>query len=94
MVVRGEGAQRCSKLRELVAADKILCQQLRDENRSGNEIKESYGPLEEMSTRIKEKMALFSIKELQSTEISRNDLEWDRGDSTSLLGNGAFATVY
>ena len=83
-----------SRLRELVVADKILCQQLRDENRSVKEIKESYGPLEEMSTRIKEKMALFSIKELQSTEISRNDLEWDQGDSTSLLGNGAFATVY
>ena len=47
-----------------------------------------------MSVRIKEKMALFFIKELQSTEISRNDLEWDRDDPTSLLGNGAFASVY
>ena len=83
-----------SCLRELTAAEKILCQQLRDETRSGKEIKESYGPLEEMSTRIKEKMALFSIKELQRTEISRNDLKWDRDDPTSLLGNGAFASVY
>ena len=52
-----------SCLRELTAAEKILLQQLRDETRSGKEIKESYGPLEEMSVRIKEKMALFFIKE-------------------------------
>ncbi|XP_027054944.1 cell division control protein 7-like [Pocillopora damicornis] len=47
-----------------------------------------------MSIREKEKMALFFIKELQSMEISRNDLEWDRDDPTSLLGNGEFASVY
>ena len=39
-------------------------------------------------------MALFFIKELQRMEISRNDLEWDRDDPTSLLGNGEFASVY
>ena len=83
-----------SCLRELIVADKILCQQLRDEIRSEKEIKELYGPLEEMSVREKEKMALFFIKELQSMEISRNDLEWDRDDPTSLLGNGEFASVY
>ena len=83
-----------SCLRELIVADKILCQQLRDEIRSKKEIKELYGPLGEMSVREKEKMALFSIKELQSMEISRNDLEWDRDDATSLLGNGEFASVY
>ena len=80
-----------SCLRELIVADKILCQQLRDEIRSEKEIKELYGPLEEMIVREKEKMALFSIKELQSMEISRNDLEWDQA---SLLGNGASASVY
>ena len=83
-----------SHLRELIAADKILCQQLRDETRSGEEIKKHYGRLGEMSMRVKEKMALFSIKELQSMEISRKDLEWDRDDPTSLLGNGVSASVY
>ena len=83
-----------SRLRELIAADKILCQQLRDETRSGEEIKKHYGRLGEMSMRVKEKMALFSIKELQSMEISRKDLEWDRDDPTSLLGNGVSASVY
>ena len=53
-----------------------------------------YGRLGEMSMRVKEKMALFSIKELQSMEISRKDLEWDRDDPTSLLGNGESASVY
>ena len=80
-----------SRLHELLAADKILCQQLRDETRSREEIKKCYGRLREMSIREKEKMALFSIKELQSMEISRNDLEWDQA---SLLGNGASASVY
>ena len=80
-----------SRLHELLAADKILCQQLRDETRSRDEIKKCYGRLREMSVREKEKMALFSIKELQSMEISRNDLEWDQA---SLLGNGASASVY
>ena len=80
-----------SRLHELLAADKILCQQLRDETRSKDEIKKCYGRLREMSVREKEKMALFFIKELQSMEISRNDLEWDQA---SLLGNGASASVY
>ena len=80
-----------SRLHELLAADKILCRQLRDETRSKEEIKKCYGRLREMSVREREKMALFSIKELQSMEISRNDLEWDQA---SLLGNGASASVY
>ena len=83
-----------SRLRELLAADKILCQQLRDETRSGEEIKKCYGRSREMSVREKEKIALFSIKELQSIEISRNDLKWDQDDPASLLGNGASASVY
>ena len=83
-----------SRLHELLAADKILCQQLRDETRSKEEIKKCYGRLREMSVREREKMALFSIKELRSMEISRNDLEWDQDDPASLLGNGASASVY
>ena len=83
-----------SRLRELIAADKILCQQLRDATRSGEEIEKHYGRLGEMSMRVKEKMALFSIKELQSMEISHKDLQWDRDDPTSLLGNGESASVY
>ena len=83
-----------SRLHELLAADKILCQQLRDETRSRDEIKKHYGRLGEMSVRVKEKMALFSIKELQSMEISCNDLKWDRDDPSSLVGNGESASVY
>ena len=51
-----------SCLRELIAADKILCQLLKDETCSGKDIKEKYGPLGEMSIREREKMALFFIK--------------------------------
>ncbi|PFX33633.1 Serine/threonine-protein kinase ULK2 [Stylophora pistillata] len=83
-----------SRLRELTAAYKMLYHQLRDETRPKGKIKKSYGDLEEMSVRVKEKLALFFIKEVQYMVISRNDLEWDRGDQTSHLGKGAFASVY
>ena len=43
-----------SRLRKLLAADKILCQLPRDETRSGKEIKKLYGRLGEMSVRVKE----------------------------------------
>ena len=43
-----------SRLRKLLAADKILCQLPRDETRSGKEIKKLYGRLREMSVRVKE----------------------------------------
>ncbi|PFX11235.1 Inhibitor of nuclear factor kappa-B kinase subunit epsilon, partial [Stylophora pistillata] len=86
--------QVSSRLREFIDADRMLCQQLRDEIRSGKEIKEFYGPLEEMSVRVKEKIALFFIREVQSLEISHNDLKWFEDDQSSLLGNGASASVY
>ena len=43
-----------SRLRKLLAADKILCQLPGDETRSGKEIKKLYGRLGEMSVRAKE----------------------------------------
>ena len=43
-----------SRLRKLLAADKILCQLPRDETRSGKEIKNLYGRLGEMGVRVKE----------------------------------------
>ena len=90
---RGYLRQVLVRIRELIAADETLCQQLRVETRSEEDIKELYGLLQEMSVRIKEKLALFFINDVQNMEISRNDLKWVE-DQTSFLGEGAFRSVY
>ena len=85
--------QVVARIPELIAADKMLCQQLRDENRSQKEIEDFYRPLYQRSLELRDRMAMFSINEVRTMEISSNDLEWN-DDRGSLLGTGAFASVY
>ena len=85
--------QVVARIPELIAADKMLCQQLRDENRSRKEIEDFYKPLYQMSLQLRDRMAMFGISEVRTAEISSNDLEW-KDDRGSLLGTGAFASVY
>ncbi len=90
--------QRCleqvvARIPELIEADKMLCRQLRDDSRSQKEIESFYKPLYQRSLQLRERMALFGIKEVRSMDISCSDLEWS-GDRSSLLGTGAFASVY
>ena len=85
--------QVVARIPELIEADKMLCQQLRDENRSQKEIEDFYRPLYERSLQLRDSMAMFGIKEVGTMNISCNDLEWDE-DGSSLLGTGAFASVY
>ena len=85
--------QVVARIPELIAAEKMLCQQLRDENRSQKEIEELYKPLHQRSLQLRDSMAMFGIMEVQTMEISSNDLEW-QDDRSSLLGAGAFASVY
>ena len=86
-------SQVVARIPELIAADKMLCQQLRDENRSQKEIENFYTPLYQRSLQLRDRMAMFGINEVGTMEISSNDLEW-KDDSSSLLGTGAFASVY
>ena len=85
--------QVVARIPELIAADKMLVQQLRDENRSQKEIEDFYKPLYQRSLQLRDRMAMFGISEVRTAEISSNDLEW-KDDSASLLGTGAFASVY
>ncbi|XP_022797833.1 uncharacterized protein LOC111336065 [Stylophora pistillata] len=75
----------------LIEEDKMLCQQLREENRSKKAIEDFYQPLHDKSVQLRDEMALFGIREVRTMDISCNDLEWQDG---ALLGSGAFAAVY
>ena len=86
-------SQVVARVPELIAADKMLCQQLRDENRSQKEIEDFYRLLYQRSLKLRDRMAMFGINEVRTVEISSNNLEW-KDDSASLLGTGAIASVY
>ncbi|KAL9964101.1 hypothetical protein ACROYT_G027683 [Oculina patagonica] len=66
---------------------------LRGENRSQKETEDFYTPLYKKSLQLRERMALFFIKEVHSMDIKCNDLEWN-DDGSSRLGTGVFASVY
>ena len=83
--------QVLDRIPQLIEEDKMLCQQLRDENRSKKEVEDFYQPLHKKSVQIRDEMALFGIKEVRTMDISCDDLEWQ---DYAPLGKGAFASVY
>ncbi len=85
--------QVVTRIPELIGAEKMLFQLLRDERRAPKEIERLYKPLCQGSLELRERMALFCIKEVRTKNISRSDLEWNE-DGSSLLGTGAFGSVY
>ena len=83
--------QVLDRIPQLIEEDKMLCQQLSNENRSKKEVEDFYTPLLEKSVQIRDEMALFGIKEVRTMDISCDDLEWQ---DDAPLGRGAFASVY
>ena len=83
--------QVLDRIPQLIEEDKMLCQQLSNENRSKKEVEDFYTPLLEKSVQIRDGMALFFIKEVRTMDISCDDLEWQ---DDAPLGSGAFASVY
>ena len=83
--------QVLDRIPQLIEEDKMLCQQLSNENRSKKEVEDFYTPLLEKSVQIRDGMALFFIKEVRTMDISCDDLEWQ---DDAPLGRGAFASVY
>ena len=83
--------QVLDRIPQLIEEDKMLCQQLSNENRSKKEVEDFYTPLLEKSVQIRDGMALFGIKEVRTMDISCDDLEWQ---DDAPLGRGAFASVY
>ena len=83
--------QVLDRIPQLIEEDKMLCQQLSNENRSKKVVEDFYTPLLEKSVQIRDEMALFGIKEVRTMDISCDDLEWQ---DDAPLGSGAFACVY
>ena len=83
--------QVLDRIPQLIEEDKMLCQQLSNENRSKKEVEDFYTPLLQKSVQIRDGMALFGIKEVRTMDISCDDLEWQ---DDAPLGSGAFASVY
>ena len=83
--------QVLNRIPQIIEEDKMLCQQLSNENRSKKDVEDFYTPLLEKSVQIRNEMALFGIKEVGTMDISCDDLEWQ---DDAQLGTGASAAVY
>ena len=93
-----EDAQLClrqieARIPELIQADKMLCEQLRDETRSKEEIQKFYQPIIDEGSRLRGQLAVFGILEVRGSDISSEELDWKQ-DTSSRLGCGVFGAVY
>ena len=82
-----------ARLPELIEADKMLCNQLRDETRSQQDIRKRYQPIMDEGSHLRGRLAEFGFKEVRVTDISGDNLNW-KEDTSSRLGCGAFGAVY
>ena len=82
-----------ARVPELIQADKMLCEQLRDETRSKEEIQKFYQPIMDEGSRLRGQLAVFGILEVRASDISSEELDWKQ-DTSSRLGCGAFGAVY
>ena len=85
--------QIAARLPELIEADKMLCNQLRDETRSQQDITKRYQPIMDEGSSLRGRLAEFGFKEVRVTDISADHLNW-KEDKSSRLGCGAFGAVY
>ena len=82
-----------ARLPELIEADKMLCNQLRDETRSQQDVRRRYQPIMHEGSHLRGRLAEFGFKEVRATDISADNLKW-KEDASSRLGCGVFAAVY
>ena len=82
-----------ARLPELIEADKMLCNQLRDETRSQQDITKRYQPIMDEGSHLRGRLAEFGFKEVRVTDISADNLNW-KEDTSSRLGCGALGAVY
>ena len=71
----------------------MLCNQLRDETRSQQDIRKRYQPIMDEGSHLRGRLAEFGFKEVRVTDISGDNLNW-KEDTSSCLGCGAFGAVY
>ena len=82
-----------ARLPKLIKAGKMLCNQLRDETRSQQDITKRYQPIMVEGSHLRGRLAEFGFKEVRVTDISADNLNW-KEDTSSRLGSGAFGAVY
>ena len=82
-----------ARLPELIEADKMLCNQLRDETRTQEEITERYQPILDEASLLRGRLAVFGFEEVRATDIKTTNLTWSE-NSSSHIGRGAFSNVY
>ena len=82
-----------SRIPEIIKADELLFNQLRDETRSQKEIQDLYQPSVDDASCIRGHLAVFGLKEIRAVDISSDELDW-KEDISPRLGCGEFATVY
>jgi len=82
-----------ARIPELIEADELLFNQLRDETRSQKEIQDLYQPSVDVASYIRGHLAVFGLNEIRAVDISSEELDW-RENMSSRLGCGSFAIVY
>ena len=80
-------------LPELIEADKMLYNQLREKTRSQQDMKKLCQPIWNKGSHLRGRLAEFGFKEVRVTDISADNLNW-KEDTSSCLGCGAFGAVY
>ena len=81
------------RIPELIEADKMLCKELGNEKLPHTEIQELYQPIMDESSDIRGHLAVSAFNGIRAIDISSEELHW-KEEVCSLLGCGAFATVY
>ena len=81
------------RIPELIEADKMLCKELGNEKLPHIEIQELYQPIIDEASDIRGHLAVFALNDIRAIDISSQELDW-KEEVCSLLGCGAFATVY
>ena len=77
---------------QLIKADQMLCEQLKDEKQKSAGDCNLYTPNLEEFSKLQGDLAVFGFKEVFD-HISSNELEW-KEDASHCLGEGSFACVY
>ncbi|XP_068736761.1 uncharacterized protein [Montipora capricornis] len=82
-----------ARIPQLIQADKMLCEQLYDENRGKKEIIEIYRPLLDNATEFRGNLAVFGFEDVFGEDVNRKTLDW-KEDASHRLGSGASGVAY
>ena len=93
-----EDAREClrqiqERIPSLIDADRALCNQLLDDDRSRKRTEKFFKPLHEACTETRGQLAMFALQKILPLDDEVDGLKW-REHPKYLLGSGGFARVY